>query len=114
MKHPKSTEENFFDKYLKRLRAQPKEAQRIHAFSISGIITMIIAVLWLHFHYGFWTGGAYIKEEKYETQVLTDYDGKTPTLVLRDFFTDAKNEISRIFSGVPAFFTGSSTFERPH
>ena len=40
-------------KYIKYLKRSPKHVQDYNLLIISGIFTSIIAVLWLHFYYGF-------------------------------------------------------------
>lgn len=40
-------------KYIKYLKRSPKHIQDYNLLIVSGIFTSIIAVLWLHFYYGF-------------------------------------------------------------
>lgn len=40
-------------KYIKYLKRSPKHIQDYNLLIVSGILTSIIAVLWLHFYYGF-------------------------------------------------------------
>lgn len=116
----------FFRTYLKHLRSQPERAQRIHAFSISGLLTVILVVLWLHFHYGFWSYGSeevYSQSESYEVRDLSNggiVTGSTtgeegmasPKEVLKNFFIDIRERINSVplnFSGV---ISDTKTFER--
>jgi hypothetical protein len=109
-------------KYIRHLRKQSVHNQRVHAFSISGVITVIITVLWLHFHYGFWSpvdDTVYEEAQAYEVRPLTKVDGTTteaqlnsPSEVFTNFFTEVKRRIDEISFDFSSVISDKETFER--
>lgn len=100
--------------YIRHLRRQSVHNQRIHAFSISGVITIIITVLWLHFYYGFWSSvdqEVYVDNQSYEVRELTD-GSSSPTKVLGNFFDEAKRRMNEVSFDFSSIISDKETFER--
>jgi hypothetical protein len=89
---------SLFEKYVRHLRKQPTHAKRVHAFSISAFITFIVAVIYLHFAYGFWNGSfgepVYSSDIPYQETVLTTDEMRSPYEVLEQFIQEAKERIT--------------------
>ena len=108
--------------YLRHIRKQPEYDQRVHAFSISGLLTVIILVLWLHFHYGFWSYGGeevYSKDQSYEIRDLSK-DGNVmgedgvakPKEVFKNFFEDIRERVNSVPFSFSGIISDTKTFER--
>ena len=116
----------FFYNYLKHLRKQPEHAQRVHAFSISGLITVIFVFLWLHFHYGFWSYASeevYSQDQNYEVRDLSNIGSSSsnvigeegiasPKEVFKNFFEDIRDRINNIPTSFSGVISDTKTFER--
>ena len=109
--------------YIRHLRKQSAHNQRIHAFSISGLVTIILTMFWLHFHYGFWSSGnqdVYSQNQTYEVRELSGSGGSStendalanPITVLKDFFKNAKERIDNVPLDFSSVISGTKTFER--
>jgi hypothetical protein len=110
----------FFHSYLTHIRKQPERAKRIHAFSIAGVITVILATLWLHFHYGLWSFGSvevYSADQSYEVRNLSSEASSTeiledPSNVFSNFFEEIKRRVSNVPTNFSNAISDTKTFER--
>ena len=111
---------NFFHNYIKHIRKQPERAKRVHAFSIAGVITVILATLWLHFNYGLWSFGSeevYSADKNYEVRDLSASASATkeqenPRSVFADFFEEMKRRINSVPTNFSSVISDTKTFER--
>ncbi len=106
------------------MRRQSTYHQRVHAFSISGVITVIVAVLWLHFHYGFWSSpenDVYVEGQSYEVRDLSNGTTSTsteggfpsPKETLSRFFNDAKTRMDSIPKSFSDSISETKIYQRP-
>jgi len=112
-----------FGKYIRHLRRQSPHNQRIHAFSISGVFTVLITVGWLHFHYGLWSseeGQLYPSSQKYEErelggpskQVPKNDELNSPKEVFGNFLLDLRSRVNAIPLNFSDVISDKETFER--
>lgn len=107
--------------YIRHLRKQTTYNQRVHAFSIAGVITVILATLWLHFHYGFWSFGSeevYSTDQSYEIRDLsapasTTQEKENPQSVFTNFFEEIRQRINSVPTNFSSVISDTKTFQRP-
>jgi hypothetical protein len=101
--------------YIRHVRRLSTHHKRLHAFSISGVITLIGTLFWLHYSYGLWSS----HDELYPENAK--YDVKTLSPQPSDFsasqsFYSVIEELRNRLGSVPTSFKGSVTdtqvFER--
>jgi hypothetical protein len=113
----------YFRAYLRHIRKQSDHSKRVHAFSISGIITVLIAVIWLHVNYGFWSNeeiSAYPKDQKYEERDLGSKEVKSttseqlvsPGAVFSNFMDDFRKRMNEVPLDFKEVINDKETFER--
>ena len=101
-------------RYVAYLRSQDIHTQRVHAFSISGVICFFIAVLWLHFVYGWWgtSASTYDPTIPYEEKVLTESPTSTPNNSFRTLFQNTLTQLKNIRLNQNDTASDTQTFDR--
>lgn len=110
--------------YLRHIRKQSDHAKRVHAFSIAGFITILIAVGWLHVRYGFWSTEEvklYPSDQQYEVRELgskevlntaTSAELTSPNTVFTSFVNDLRKRMSEVPLDFSQVVKDKQTFER--
>lgn len=102
-------------RYLSYLRTQDDHTQRVHAFTISGGVTAIVILLWLHFAYGFFPFGtevydpSMVYEEKVMQSAALSTEKENP---FRSFFEEAKSRFKSVTFNPSEVFSDTETYER--
>lgn len=116
-------ETSYLIRYIQYLKSQDIHTQRIHAFTISGIVTFFVAIFWLHTYYGMWSfadTAVYDATASYEEKMLVSpqdtpvnlQDAQSPWQDFSSFFTEARDRLRAIDIHPDSFFSSTTTFER--
>lgn len=101
-------------RYVAYLRAQDVHTQRVHAFSIAGLITCVVAILWLHFVYGLWNLNTEVYDPSmtYEEKVLTEDASSTPSSSYSSLFKSTLDRLKSINFNMKDAASHTQTFDR--
>lgn len=113
----KNTSPSLFSKYLAYLRTQDVHTQRIHAFSISGIITFGILLTVLQFRYDIFslhTSDVYDNSITYEEKVIKPKEPTSTTTAqsFSLFYQELVSRIQNLQTSTNKVFSSTQTFEQ--